>query len=93
MHYRDKYVATDTIYSDSPSIDDGSTCAQLFVGAKSLVSDVYGMKIDKQFVNTLEHNIRSRGAMSKLIGYHDQSDDRNRAHTILWALFIDDMEN
>ena len=52
-YFCDKPVATDTIYSDTPAIDYGSKYTQLFVGAKSLVSDVHGMKTYKQFLNTL----------------------------------------
>ena len=52
---------------DTPDAHDGSTCAQMFAVTKTLVTDVYGMKIDKKFVNTLEDNIRKRGAMDKLI--------------------------
>ena len=55
---RHEPVATDTIYSNTPAIDDGSTSAQIFVGTKTLVTDIYGMKHDKEFVNTLEDNIR-----------------------------------
>ena len=50
----DKPVATDTMDYDTPAIDDGSTFSQLFVGAKSLVSDSYGMKTYNQVVNTLK---------------------------------------
>ena len=39
-------------------MDDGSTCYQLFIGTKYLVSDVHGMKTDKQFVNIFGYNIR-----------------------------------
>jgi hypothetical protein len=60
-------VATDTVFSDTPAVDSGVTCAQLCVGHESLVADVYGLKTDKAFVNTLEDNIRERGAMDKLI--------------------------
>ena len=41
--------------------------AQIFVGRKSLVVDVFGMLTDKQFVNSLEDVIRKQGAMDKLI--------------------------
>ena len=44
---RHESVATDTIKQ-----------AQVFVGRDSLVADVYPMKSGKQFVNTLEDNIR-----------------------------------
>ena len=46
---------------------------------KSLVSDVYGMQTDKQFVNTLEEKIRARGSMIILISDRAQSEVRNRA--------------
>ena len=65
--HRNEAVATDTIFSVTPAIDSGVTMVQIFVGKDSLVSDVYPMHSSKQFVNTLEDNIRFRGAMSKLI--------------------------
>jgi hypothetical protein len=40
--------------------------AQILLVA-SLVIDIFGMSTEKQFVNTLEDVIRSRGAMDKLI--------------------------
>ena len=93
VYCRGEPVATDTIYSETPCNDDGSTCVNLFVSTKSLVSDIYGMKTDKQFVNTLEDNIRARGATSKLISDSDQSEVRNSAQIILWAIFIDDWQS
>ena len=44
---RSEPVATDTVFADTPAIDDGSKCAQVFAGTKTLVSDVCGMKSDK----------------------------------------------
>ena len=44
------------------------------------------------FVNTLEENIRSCGAMSKLISDCAQYEVRNRAQSIFWELFIDDWQ-
>ena len=61
-------VATDTIFSDTPAVDSGVKQEQVFVGRDSFVADVYLMKSGKQFVNTLEDNIRRRGAMDKLLG-------------------------
>ena len=66
-----------TVFSNMPAIDVGLTCAQLFVGCETLVTDVYGMKMDKEFVNTLEDNIRKRGAMDKLISDWTQSEVSN----------------
>ena len=41
--------------------------AQVFVGRKSLVLDVFGMSNSNSFMNTLEDVIQKRGAMDKLI--------------------------
>ena len=60
-------VATDTIFSDTPAVDDGPTTAQFFCGHDTLVCDAYGIKSTKQFINTLSDNIRNRGAMDTLI--------------------------
>ena len=60
-------VATDTIFSDTPAVDDGSTMAQFFCGHDTLVCDAYGIKSTKQFINTLSDNIRKWGAMDTLI--------------------------
>ncbi|MFA9289559.1 MAG: hypothetical protein ACEQSA_06845, partial [Weeksellaceae bacterium] len=62
---RNEAVATDTVFSDTPAVDSGVKAAQLFVGRKSLVADVYPCQTDGEFVNTLEENIRDRGAMDK----------------------------
>ena len=50
---RSEPVAIENVYSDAPAVDDGSTCAQLFVGTKTLVTDAYGMKTDKNFFQHL----------------------------------------
>jgi hypothetical protein len=49
------------VFSDAPAVDSGVTVAQIFVGRKALVADVYGMKTEKYFANTSEGNIRKRG--------------------------------
>ena len=80
---RNEAVATDTIFSDTPAIDSHVTIAQIFVGIDFLVSDVYPMHSSKQFVNTLEDNIRFRGAMSKLISDYAQVEISNNVKDIL----------
>ena len=47
MKRRSEPVAAVTVFANAPAIDDGSKCAQVFAGAKTFVSDVYGMKSDK----------------------------------------------
>ena len=76
-------VATDTIFSDTPAIDSGVTMAQIFVGKRTLVNDVYPLKSQKQFVNTIEDNIRFRGAMTKLIRDYAQAKISNKVQDIL----------
>ena len=44
---RNEAVATDTIFSDTPAIDNGAKAAQLFVGRTSLGTVAYGVKTDK----------------------------------------------
>ena len=55
---RSEPVTTDMVYYDTPDIDNGSKCAQLFVCTKNILTDVYGMNSEKQFVNSLEDKIR-----------------------------------
>ena len=93
IHRRNEPVATDTIFSDTPAIDNGSKIAQLYVGRKSLVTDVYGIKTEKQFVNTLEDNIRKRGAMDKLISDRAQVEINGRALDILRSYVIDSWQS
>ena len=71
----------------------GSTSSQIFVGCNSLVADVYGMKSEKQFVNTLEDNIQKGGAMEKLISDWAQLEISAKVHDILRALCIDDWQS
>jgi hypothetical protein len=93
VHRRREAVATDTVYSDTPAVDDGATSAQIFVGIDTLVTDIYGMKTDKEFVYTLEDNIRKRGAMDKLVSDRAQLEISNRVKDILRNLIIDDWQS
>jgi hypothetical protein len=93
VHRRDEPVATNTVFSDTPAIDGGETCAQIFVGTKSFVTDVEGMKTESQFVNTLEDNIRRRGAPNKLISDRAQVEISNKVKDILRNLHILDWQS
>ena len=44
--------------------------AQFFVGKDTLVCDPYGIKSQKQFINTLYDNIKTRHAMDIIITDH-----------------------
>ena len=81
-------MATDTIFSDTPAVDSGIKQAQVFVGRDSLVADVYPLKSRKQFVNTLEDNIRRQGAMDKLLSDSAKTEISNKVKDILRAYHI-----
>ena len=66
----------------------GSKCAQEFVGTKTLLADVHGMKSDKQLVNSLEDNIRKRGAMDELTSDSSQCEIIIRVKDVLRALLL-----
>ena len=78
IHRRHEPVATDTVFSDTPTVDSGVKQAQVFVGQDTLVSHAYPMKSGKQFVNTLEDNIRRRGAMDKLLSDSAKTEMSNK---------------
>ena len=90
---RNEAVATDTIFSDTPGINDGSTMAQFFVGRDTLVCDVYGIKTPKQFINTLYDNIRFRGAMTTLITDGGRYEISKKVADLLRNLFIKQHES
>ena len=90
VHRRDEPIATDTIYLDTPAIDLGTTIAQVFVGTESLITDVYSMKTNRQFVNSLEDQIWEWGAPAKLISNCAQVEISNQVKEILCVYCIAD---
>ena len=90
---RSEAAATDTIFSDTPAVDDGSTMAQFFCGCDILVCDAYGIKSMKQFINTLSDNIRKRGAMDTLISDGGKYEISKRVTDLLHSLFIQDYQS
>ena len=86
-------VATDTIFSDTPAVDDGSTMAQFFCGRDTLVCDAYGIKSTKQFINTLSDNIRKRGSMDTLISDGGKYEISKRVTDLLRSLFIQNYQS
>ena len=90
---RSEAVATDTIFSDTPAVDDGSTMAQFFCGCDTLVCDAYGIKSTKQFINTLSDNIRKRGTMDTLISDGGKYGISKRVADFLHSLFIQDYQS
>jgi hypothetical protein len=48
-------VATDTVWSDTPAVNNGFVVAQVFVGRFTYVTDVYGCNSDTEFKGTIEY--------------------------------------
>ena len=86
-------AATDTIFSDTPAVDDGPTMAQFFCGHDTLICDAYGIKSTKQFINTLSDNIRKWGAMDTLISDGGKYDISKGVTDFLHFLFIQDYQS
>jgi transposase InsO family protein len=93
VHRRDEPVATDTVYADTPDIEHGHVAAQFFVGTRSLVSDLYGVSTDGQFLQTLQDNVRKRGAPTKLVSDRAQAQTSKAVQDYLRWLFIDDWQS
>ena len=93
VHRRREAVGTDTVYSDTAAIDNGSFSAQIYVGADTLVSDAVGMRSDTEFVGTLEDQIRKRGAMDKLISDRAQLETSKKVLDILRNYRIEDWQS
>ena len=81
-------VATDTISSDTPTIDGGEMYAQIFIGTKTLITDVYAMKSPAQFPGTLSDNITAHGVPMKLISDRAQVEISKKVQEILHTLYI-----
>ena len=90
---RNEAVITDTIMSDTPAVDDGSTIAWFICGHDTLVCDAYAIKSTKQFINTLAENIRKRGAMDMLISDGGKYEVSKKVTDLLSSLFISSYES
>jgi hypothetical protein len=93
VHQCNGLVTTDMVFLDTPDIDGGETAAQIFVGTKSFVTDVKGIKSKSQFVNTLEDNVCHHGAPTKLISDQAQVAISNKVKDILCVLTILDWQS
>ena len=61
---------------------------QFFVGKDVLVCDDYGIKSQKQFVNTLYDNIKTRGTMDTIITDGGKFEPSKKVSDLLRGLFI-----
>ena len=86
---RHEPVATDTVFSSVPAVDNGSTAAQYFIGRKSGFQSAEGIGTsDKRFVTALQNHIRRYGAMDILISDNAKAQISTRVEEILNTLII-----
>ena len=91
---RHEDVATDTLYSDTPAVDDGSTAAQFFIGRKSIYRTAHSLgKSDKNFVHTLHDEIQRYGAMDKIISDNAKAQISDRVKDILRTFNVKDWQS
>ena len=90
---RHEPVATDAVFSDTPAVDSGVKQAQVVVGRDTLVAGAYPMKSGKQLVNTLEDNIRRRGAMDNLLSDSAKTEISHKVIDILRAYHISNWDS
>ena len=88
----DEDVATDTFFSNVKA-HDGSTCAQLFVGRKSMLTDIFGMKTESQVPGALMDFIRKWGAGRGLFSDNAKSETSNAVRDILRTYNMRDLQS
>ena len=87
-------MATDTLYSNTPAVDDGSTACQFFIGKTSKYRSVVPLgKSDKDYAKALMEEIRKRGAMNRVISDSAKSEIGSRAMDIMRTFNIDDQQS
>ena len=86
-------VGTDTIFSETPAVDDGSTMTKFFYGHDTFTCGTYGIKSTKQFINTLSANTRKWGAMITLTRDGGTYDISKGVTNLPHSLFIQDFKS
>ncbi|CAB9524801.1 Retrotransposon protein [Seminavis robusta] len=88
---RHEDVATDTIYSSTPAIDDGSTAAQLFIGRTSHYRTLRPAgSSDASYIRNLMDEIRKLGAMNRIRSDNAKAQCNQRVKDIYRTFCIDD---
>jgi hypothetical protein len=91
---RNEDVATNTVYSNVPAIDDGSTAAQFFIGRQSHHRSILPMgHSDQHFAPALMDVIRQYGAMDRLISDNAKAQISDRVKDILRTYCIKDWQS
>ena len=67
--------------------------AQFFLRKDTLLCDAYGIKIQKQFINTVYDDIKTRGAMDTIITDGGKYEISKKVADLLRSLFIKQYES
>ena len=86
---RSEDVASDTLFSDTPAIDSGVKCAQIFFGTHTMVTDIHAMGTSKELFTTLQDTVIKGGAPNCLLADSARVECSYRVMTYLRLLFID----
>ena len=84
--------ATDTFFSSEKALG-GYTMAQLYVGKTSTFCEVFGMKSENQFPETLQDFIRQWGAPSGLLSDSAKVETSKAVKDILRMYSIQDLQS
>ena len=91
---RNEDVATDTLCSNTPAVDDGSTACQFFIGRISKFRTVVPLgKSDKNYPLALMEVIRKYGAMNRIISDGAKAELSSRVKDICRTLIIGDWQS
>ena len=91
---RNEDVATDTLYSSTPAIGDGSTACQFFIGRISKYRSVTPLgNSDKDFPKALLDEIRKRGAMNRIISDRAKAEISEKVKDIFRTFVIGDWQS
>ena len=85
---RNESVAIDTIYCDVAAIDNGSTCAQFYVGIDTKFCSAYRVQTNGALINTLLDVIRNHDAMHTVITDGAKAELAKKAQDILRHMII-----
>ena len=83
--------STDTFFASSKALG-GYTCAQLYVGKTSMLTEAFGMKSENEMKDTLQDFIRKWGAPHSLLSNNAKSEIGNAVREILRAYNIKDLQ-
>ena len=86
-------MACNIVHVDTPTIDNGSITAVVFVALMSKATEVNGIETGKQFINYLEDNIRGSGAPTKPVCDHTQVETSKKVKSTPCKLLVGECQS